>query len=148
MPILIPVSSERFRPPGLCEKVSANTLKHNGPANRDPSESMSDPVPQPPLFPVRARLAFLWGQPQFFSAFIGRLMRFGSASWLLDHLDSKRICFGLVIANLVGTLTLMLLVFLLSPGWQFFEPQNELKKMVAGEERLQQQAANVRRKLQ
>jgi hypothetical protein len=42
----------------------------------------------------------------------------------------------------------MLLVFLLSPGWQFFEPQNELKKMVAGEERLQQQAANVRRKLQ
>jgi len=75
-------------------------------------------------------------------------MRFGSASWLLDHLDSKRIFFGLVIANLVGTLTLMLLVFLLSPGWQFFEPQNELKKMVAGEERLQQQAANVRRKLQ
>jgi hypothetical protein len=111
MPILIPVSSERFRPPGLSEKVSANTLKHNGPANRNPSGSMSDPVPQPPLFPVRARLAFLWGQPQFFSAFIGRLMRFGSASWLLDHLDSKRICFGLVIANLVGTLTLMLLVF-------------------------------------
>ena len=71
---------------------------------------MSDPVPQPPLF--RARLAFLWGQPQFFSAFIGRLMRFGSAPRLLDHVDSKRVFFGLVIANLVGLLlALMLLVF-------------------------------------
>ena len=98
MPILIPVSSERFRPPGLCEKVSANTLKHNGPANRDPSGSMSDPVPQPPLFPVRARLAFLWGQPQFFSAFIvrvcsafiGRVMR---------------------LANLAAVMTVMLFAF-------------------------------------
>jgi len=74
---------------------------------------MSDPVPQPPLFPVRVRLAFLWGQPQFFSAFIGRLVRFGSAPRLLDHVDSKRVFFGLVIANLVGLLlALMLLVFL------------------------------------
>jgi hypothetical protein len=38
-------------------------------------------------------------------------MRFGSASRLLDYLASRRIYFGLVIANLVGTLTLMLLVF-------------------------------------
>jgi hypothetical protein len=37
---------------------------------RDTSGSMSDPVPSAPLIPVRARLAFLWGQPQFFSAFI------------------------------------------------------------------------------
>ena len=69
-----PCFQRAFPSPGLCEKVSANTLKHNGPANRDPSESMSDPVPQPPLFPVRARLAFLWGQPQFFSAFIVRVL--------------------------------------------------------------------------
>ena len=40
-------------------------------------------------------------------------MRFGSAPRLLDHVDSKRVFFGLVIANLVGLLlALMLLVFL------------------------------------
>jgi hypothetical protein len=39
-------------------------------------------------------------------------MRFGSAPRLLDHVDSKRVFFGLVIANLVGLLlALMLLVF-------------------------------------
>ena len=40
-------------------------------------------------------------------------MRFGSAPRLLEHVDSKRVFFGLVIANLVGLLlALMLLVFL------------------------------------
>jgi hypothetical protein len=40
-------------------------------------------------------------------------MRFRSAPRLLDHVDSKRVFFGLVIANLVGLLlALMLLVFL------------------------------------
>ena len=39
-------------------------------------------------------------------------MRIGSASRLLDHLDSKQVFFGLVITNLVGILlALMLLVF-------------------------------------
>ena len=61
-----PCFQRAFPSPGLCEKVSANTLKHNGPANRDPSGSMSDPVPQPPLF--RARLAFLWGPAALFSS--------------------------------------------------------------------------------
>jgi len=39
-------------------------------------------------------------------------MRIGSVSWLLDHFDSKRVFFGLMIANLVAILVaLMLLVF-------------------------------------
>ena len=92
-------------------KVSANALKHNGPAKRDPSRSMSDPVPRTlqsvaagfPLGPAASLETF----------FIGRLVRFGSAPRLLDHVDSKRVFFGLVIANLVGLLlALMLLVFL------------------------------------
>ena len=38
-------------------------------------------------------------------------MRIGSASWLLDHLDSKQVFFGLVIANLVGVLLALAILF-------------------------------------
>ena len=37
-------------------------------------------------------------------------MRFGPAPRLLDYLDSKRVFFGLVIANLVGLLLGLLLL--------------------------------------
>ena len=54
--------------PGVIRKVSDNALKHNGPAKRDPSGSMSDPVPMPPSppgsrvagsFPRASRTLFL-----------------------------------------------------------------------------------------
>jgi hypothetical protein len=38
-------------------------------------------------------------------------MGIGSTSWLLDHLDSKQLLVTLVIANLVGLLLALMLLF-------------------------------------